>query len=100
MVEPNGVLNDGHWKAVAVGLDVRHGWSAYPELVKATQPQVLFLPTGLSCRAAHALRHSSGTKLYHVGHDLEAVARHPRGHPHLGPLIIQVLYDSPHVETG
>ena len=35
VVEPDSVLNDGHWKAVAVGLDVRHGWSAYPEPVKA-----------------------------------------------------------------
>ena len=36
--EPEGVLDDGHWKAVAVGLAVRHGGSAYPDPVKATQP--------------------------------------------------------------
>jgi hypothetical protein len=43
VVEPNCVLNDQCGKAVAVGLDVRHGWSAYPEPVKATQPQQVLL---------------------------------------------------------
>jgi len=38
VIEPNRVLDDGQWKAVAVGFDVRHGWSAYSEPVKATQP--------------------------------------------------------------
>jgi len=38
VVEPDGVLDDGHWKAVAVGLGVGHGGSAYPVPVKATQP--------------------------------------------------------------
>jgi hypothetical protein len=38
VIQPNGVLDDGHREAVAVWLDVRHGWPAYPEPVKATQP--------------------------------------------------------------
>jgi len=38
VVQPNGVLNDGHDEAMAVGLSVGHGQSAYPEPVKATQP--------------------------------------------------------------
>ncbi len=27
VVEPDGVLDDGHWKTVAVGLEVGHGGS-------------------------------------------------------------------------
>jgi hypothetical protein len=38
VVEPNGVLDDGHGEAVAVRLGVGHGGSAYPDPVKATQP--------------------------------------------------------------
>ena len=38
VVEPEGVLDDGHWETVAVGLRVGHGGSAYPTLIKATQP--------------------------------------------------------------
>ena len=38
VVQPHSVLNDGHWKAVAVGLGIGHGGSTYPEPVKATQP--------------------------------------------------------------
>ena len=38
MVEPNGVLDDGHRKTVAVRLGVGHGASAYPNPIKATQP--------------------------------------------------------------
>ena len=38
VVQPNGVLNDGHWKAVAVRSRVGHGGSAYPSPIKATQP--------------------------------------------------------------
>ncbi|WP_344983005.1 tyrosine-type recombinase/integrase [Deinococcus rubellus] len=38
--------------------------------------RVLCLRTGVPYRAVHALRHYSGTKLYRVTHDLEAVARH------------------------
>ena len=33
VVQPNGVLDDVHGKAVAVGLDVSHGRSAYPGLI-------------------------------------------------------------------
>ena len=36
VVEPNGVLDDGHGETVAVGLCVGHGQSAYPDPVKAT----------------------------------------------------------------
>ena len=38
--------------------------------------RVLCLKTGVTYRAVHALRHYSGTKLYRVSSDLEAVARH------------------------
>jgi len=38
VVQPNGVLDDGHGKAVAVGLGVGHRRSAYPKPAKATQP--------------------------------------------------------------
>jgi len=38
VVKPDGVLNDGHGKTVAIGLGVGHGASAYPDPVKATQP--------------------------------------------------------------
>ena len=38
VVQPNGMLDDGYGKAVAVGLDVGHCGSAYPEPVKTTQP--------------------------------------------------------------
>ena len=38
VVQPNGVLNDRHRKAVAVRLGVGHDTSAYPNPVKATQP--------------------------------------------------------------
>jgi integrase len=38
--------------------------------------KVLCLKTGVPYRAVHALRHYSGTKLYRISHDLEAVARH------------------------
>ena len=39
VVEPDGVLDHDHRETVAVGLDVRHGGSAYPEPDKATQPR-------------------------------------------------------------
>ena len=38
MVEPNGVLDDGHRETMAVRLGVGHGASAYPNPIKATQP--------------------------------------------------------------
>ena len=38
MVQPNGVLDDGHGETVAIRLGVGHGRSAYPNPVKATQP--------------------------------------------------------------
>ena len=38
VVQPDGMLDDGHWKSVAVGLEVGHGGSAYPSPIKATQP--------------------------------------------------------------
>jgi len=38
VVQSDSLLRDDRGKAVAVGLDVRYGWSAYPEPVKATQP--------------------------------------------------------------
>ena len=41
VVEPDGVPDDGHWESVAVGLRVGHGGSAYPTLIKATQPFAL-----------------------------------------------------------
>ena len=36
VVQPNGVLDDGHGETVAVRLGVGHGGSAYPKLIKAT----------------------------------------------------------------
>jgi hypothetical protein len=41
VVEPNGVLDDGHGEAVAVRFGVGHGGSAYPDSVKATQPLIV-----------------------------------------------------------
>lgn len=38
VIQPNGVLDDGHREPVAVRFRVSHGRSAYPDLVKATQP--------------------------------------------------------------
>ena len=38
MIEPDGVLDDGHGEAVAVRLGIGHGGSAYPSPIKATQP--------------------------------------------------------------
>ena len=38
MVEPNGVLDDGHRETMAVRLGIGHGASAYPNPIKATQP--------------------------------------------------------------
>ena len=38
VVEPDGMLDDGHRETVAVRLGVGHGGSAYPNPVKATQP--------------------------------------------------------------
>ena len=35
VVQPNGVLNDGHGESVAVGFRVGHGGLAYPYPVKA-----------------------------------------------------------------
>ena len=44
VVQPDGVLDDGHRETVAVGLDVGHRQSAYPGPVKATQPSHFFAP--------------------------------------------------------
>ncbi|GAA3999050.1 hypothetical protein GCM10022631_07350 [Deinococcus rubellus] len=41
VVEPDGVLNDGHRESVAVGFRVCHCGSAYPNPIKATQPTKL-----------------------------------------------------------
>ncbi len=38
MVQPHSVLDDGHWKTVAVSFLLGHGESAYPSPIKATQP--------------------------------------------------------------
>ena len=38
MIKPDGVLDDGHRKTVAVRHGVGHGASAYPNPIKATQP--------------------------------------------------------------
>jgi hypothetical protein len=43
VVEPNGLLDDGHRETVAVGLGVGHEQLAYPDSIKATQP---FQPLG------------------------------------------------------
>jgi len=43
VVEPNGVLDDGHGETVAVRLGVSHGHSASPHPVKATQPFQAFM---------------------------------------------------------
>ena len=42
VVEPNGVLDDGHGETVAVWFGVGHGRSAYPDPVKATQPVAIW----------------------------------------------------------
>jgi hypothetical protein len=51
VVQPNRMLDDGHGEAVAVGLWVGHGRSAYPDPVKATQP------SDFMCMDAH-LQHA------------------------------------------
>ncbi len=38
VVQPDGVLDDGHGETVAVRLGVSHVGSAYPSPIKATQP--------------------------------------------------------------
>jgi hypothetical protein len=54
-VQPNGVLNDGHGEAVAVGFRVGHGGSGYPNLIKATQPTELLDRRCVWLMQAHAL---------------------------------------------
>jgi hypothetical protein len=39
VIEPDGVLDDGHRESVAVRLGVSHNGSAYPDAIKATQPR-------------------------------------------------------------
>jgi len=39
VVEPEGMLDDGCWKTMAVGFRVSHGGSDSSQLVKATQPK-------------------------------------------------------------
>ena len=56
MVEPNGVLDDGHRETVAVRLGVGHGASAYPSPIKATQPRrVLSHPQVMAVNPAAGL---------------------------------------------
>ena len=43
VVQPNCMLNDRHLETVAIGLGIGHGQSAYPDPVKATQPEELLL---------------------------------------------------------
>jgi hypothetical protein len=50
VVKPNGLLNDGHWETVAVGLGVGHEQSAYPDPLKATQPLLHLIHRVDSCR--------------------------------------------------
>ena len=38
VIQPDGVLDDGHGEAVAVRLGIGHVGSAYPSPIKATQP--------------------------------------------------------------
>jgi hypothetical protein len=38
VIEPDSVPDDGHWETVAVGFRFSHDRSAYPTLIKATQP--------------------------------------------------------------
>ena len=38
VIEPDSVLDDGHRKAVGVGLEIGHGRLAYPDRVKVIQP--------------------------------------------------------------
>ncbi len=39
VVQPDGVLDDGHWESVAIRFQLGHGGSAYPRPIKATQPE-------------------------------------------------------------
>ena len=36
VIQPDGVLDDGHGEAVALRLGIGHGGSAYPSPIKAT----------------------------------------------------------------
>jgi hypothetical protein len=57
VVEPNGVLDDGHGEAVAVRFGVGHGGSAYPDPVKATQPvEALYFHPNMALMAVSAAR--------------------------------------------
>jgi len=38
VIEPDGLLDDGHRETVAVGLGVGHGGATSPDPIKATQP--------------------------------------------------------------
>ena len=40
VIQPDGLLDDGHGETVAVGLRVGHGGSGYPNPIKATHPMV------------------------------------------------------------
>ena len=44
VVQPDGVLDDELGETVAVGLEVGHGLSAYPDPIKATQPSLAVIP--------------------------------------------------------
>ncbi len=39
VIQPDGLLNDGHGETMAVGIRVGHGGSGYPNPIKATQPE-------------------------------------------------------------
>ena len=39
VIQPDGVLDDGHRESMPVGLEVGQRWSAYPGSVKATPPK-------------------------------------------------------------
>ena len=52
MVEPNGVLDDGHRETVAVRLGVGHGQSDYPDSIKANAGKLRPTNENSSCRCA------------------------------------------------
>ena len=100
VVQPHGVLDDGHWEAVAVRFRVSHSESAYPEPIKATQPDeelkasapvvrvVDTIGAGDTFNAAflaaqmagHGLQDSLTVAVTYTSH---AVSTHPRVYPRM-----------------
>ena len=59
VVQPDRVLDDRHWKTVAVRFGIGHVGSAYPSPIKATQPASRPFPGGTAGSDHWAVRTST-----------------------------------------